>query len=180
MKKSIIVTKKHIILSVLVFALAAAVYLNWEFSSPMIQSDNEGTSSYLGAAEYVNATVTEESGDDTIKYFTETRSSREKTKNDRIKILNETIDNVKSTKEQINSAIEEKNKISKCAELESNIDAMIKAKGFNECVTIISDDKATVVVATKGLLASQTVQIQDIVSGQTNFSLENIKIIEIN
>ncbi len=180
MKKSVIVTKKHIVLSVLVFALAAAVYLNWQFSDANINIDNENTASYLGAAEYVNATVSEESSTEKKDYFTETKQTREKSKKDRIAILDETINNVKSTKDQIQNAITEKETISKNIELEANIESMVIAKGFSDCVCIISDGKSTVIVPSKGLLASQTMQIQDIVSNQTGFSLENIKIIEIN
>ena len=180
MKKSVIITKKNIVLSLLVFALAAAVYLNWQFNDTSINTDNEKTSSYLGAAEYVNATVSEDAKTDKNDYFTETKQTREKSKKDRIAILDETINNVKSTKEQIQNAVNEKTQISKNIELEANIESMVIAKGFNDCVCIISDGKATVIVPSKGLLASQTMQIQDIVSGQTEFSLENIKIIEIN
>lgn len=180
MKKSLIVTKKHIVLSVLVFALAAAVYLNWQFARPNVNADNEGTASYLGAAEYVNGTVQDEEKSENSKYFEDTKKNREDSRKEKLKILDEVISNTKSTKEEVSSATNEKNLVSKYIEYETNIESLIKAKGFSDCVAIISDSKATVVVASKGLLASQTIQIQDIVSSQTGFSLENIKIIEIN
>lgn len=178
MRKNVIISKKHIVLSILVFALAAAVYLNWQFTKPEVNVDNDNTASYLGAAEYVNATVEEKSEFD--GYFKDTRETREKSRKDRIAILDETIKNAKSSKDDIENATKEKATISKYIEYEANIESLVKAKGFEDCAAIINEGKITVVVPSKGLLASQTVQIQDIVSSQTGFSLENIKIIEIN
>lgn len=180
MKKSAVISKKHIILSVLVIALAAAVYLNWQFGSQKVENTEDNTSSYLGAAQYVSATISDQASASVNPYFEETRHTREESRNSKLEILKETVSNVKSTEEEIAAAKAEIEQISNDIESEANIESLVKAKGFSDCAAILSNGTATIIVPSEGLLASQTVQIQDIVSSQTGYSLENIKIIEIN
>ena len=60
---------------------------------------------------------------------------------------------------------------------ETNIETIIKAKGFADALVIISDESVTVMVQSESLLQSQTLQIQDAVVSQTGVELEKIKII---
>lgn len=179
MKKSLIVSKKHIILSVLVVALAAAVYLNWQFGQPSVENTEDKTSSYLGAAQYVNGSISQ-SDTSSNPYFSQTRETRESSRKEKLALLNGIVSNAKSTEEEIKAAKEEIGFITNSIESEANIESLVKAKGFTDCAVVINKDMVTVVVPSEGLLASQTMQIQEIVSSQTGFSIENIKIIEIN
>ena len=61
---------------------------------------------------------------------------------------------------------------------ESNIETLIVAKGFAECVAVISDEGANVVVKSETLQASHIAQINEIVYEQTGILPVNIKIIQ--
>ena len=65
MKKGAIIGKRQVLLAVLVVALSAAVYLNWQFSQNDGQYDITGaltsSTSYLGDVQYVGNT-----GDTTV------------------------------------------------------------------------------------------------------------------
>ena len=63
-------------------------------------------------------------------------------------------------------------------ELEANIESLIKAKGFEECVTVINGDKATVVVKSDGLKPNQLSQILEIVYLQAGVVPANVTITE--
>ena len=63
-------------------------------------------------------------------------------------------------------------------ELEANIESLIKAKGFEECVTVINGDKATVVVKSEGLKPNQLSQILEIVYLQAGVLPANVTITE--
>ena len=63
-------------------------------------------------------------------------------------------------------------------EIETIVEEMIKAKGFEECVAIISGDNINVIVKSEGLLTSEVAQITDIVRNETGFGAENIRIVE--
>ena len=63
---------------------------------------------------------------------------------------------------------------------ESNIEALVMAKGFEDCVAVINGDTATIVVKAKGdsLLANEISQINEIVYEQAQILPVNIKITE--
>ena len=59
-----------------------------------------------------------------------------------------------------------------------NIETLVKAKGFEECVAVISEEKCSVIVKSEGLMDDQVAQILDIVITESDLSPENITIIE--
>jgi stage III sporulation protein AH len=63
-------------------------------------------------------------------------------------------------------------------ENEANIETLLKAKGFVECVAVISNSTATVIVKSEGLLPSDLAQITEIVYEQAGISPADIKVIE--
>jgi stage III sporulation protein AH len=77
-------------------------------------------------------------------------------------------------------ALEDIATIASNIEAEANIEAMVMAKGFEQCVAIINDGMCTVVVMTEGLLPNQMAQINEIVYEQTGIKPVNIKYIEKN
>ena len=65
------------------------------------------------------------------------------------------------------------------SEHESNIEALLKAKGFEKAIAVIGDSGINIVVKSEGLTSAQTLQIQDIITAETNISLANIKIVPV-
>ena len=63
-------------------------------------------------------------------------------------------------------------------EAESNIETLIVAKGFEECVAVISGESVNIVVKSDGLQAAQISQINEIVYEQSGILPVNIKIIQ--
>ena len=61
---------------------------------------------------------------------------------------------------------------------ESNIENLIKAKGFAECVVFLENGECSVVVQTSGLLPNEAIAIKDIVGGQAGVAYDKIKIVE--
>ena len=65
-------------------------------------------------------------------------------------------------------------------ETEAIVEEMIKAKGFEDCLAVMTGEKINVIVKTPGLLTSEVAQITEIVTQETGFSPENIVIVEKN
>ena len=61
---------------------------------------------------------------------------------------------------------------------EIDIENLVKAKGFQECVAIINENTANVVVEANGLTAGQIAQIKEIVYLESSIQPKDIKIIE--
>ena len=181
MKKSIIFGKRQIVLAMLILALGAAVFLNWKFSGIDGNLDLTGalnSAKYIGDAKYVNNQITTTAKDST-DFFVKTRTDRAKARADSLAMLKEVVDDVKADAKAKASVIVEATKLAKNVETENSIETLIKGKGFSDCVAIISSENINVIVKTKGLLASESLQIQDIVTSTSKISLKNIKIIEV-
>ena len=61
-----------------------------------------------------------------------------------------------------------------------HIETLIQAKGFEECIAVISEGKATIIVKSDGLLASEVAQINEIVYEASGILPTDLKIIEKN
>lgn len=174
--------KKIFVFALLIAALSGAVYFNWRYTSKSgsvaVSGAVGNTQKYLGDAKYVNATVQTTAAND---YFTAMRDKREQTLKSSLSTLNGIINNVKSTNEAKTKAAQQVTHLTEISKSESSIESLIMAKGFSDCVAVINEKSVSVVVkcSKNGLLASETSQIQDIVTSNSEISLENIKIIEI-
>ena len=62
---------------------------------------------------------------------------------------------------------------------ESDIETLLAAKGFSECLVFIDGDNAHVTVRTPKLTAEQSVQILDIVTAHSDVSAEKVNIVAV-
>lgn len=177
-------TGKILLMAVLVAALGGAIWLNMNYSSSSGGFLTQNTSSKektLGQTDYVSANadnVTETSAKQ-ADFFTTTRSDRESNRTEAIALLKETLGSASASASAKTKAEDQIAKIADRMEKEADIEAVLKAKGFEDAVVIIGDDDVNVVVKSGELLESQTLQIQDAVIAGTKIAVEKIKIVHI-
>ena len=111
-------------------------------------------------------------------YFSSVAVSRQRTRDEAIEVLQAVVDNAASTETAKNEALAQIGKIADVMEAEANIETLIVAKGFEECVAVISDGSASIVVKADGLQPAQISQINEIVYEQAGIKPVNITIIE--
>ena len=111
-------------------------------------------------------------------YFSSVQVNRQRTRDEALEVLQRVVDNQDSTATAKEEALLEINKMAKIMEAEANIETLIIAKGFEECVAVISGESASVVVKSEGLQAAQISQINEIVYEQAGILPVNIKIIQ--
>lgn len=116
--------------------------------------------------------------DDDDEYFSSVQISRQQSRDEAIEVLQSVVDNASSTEVAKNEALAEINKMAGIMEAEANIESLVIAKGFEECVAVVSGTGANIVVKSDGLNASQISQINEIVYEQAGILPTNIKIIE--
>ena len=135
MRKSVLISKRAIVLTGLVLALSAAVYLNWQYSGG---KDSLSTASRdetkIGQSVYVNNTVSNTPEED---YFSKTATEREKSRNNTVAEFDGIINNAKASDEAKKQAETNKNTIINNIEKEINIETLVKAKGFENAVAVI-------------------------------------------
>ncbi len=182
-KKKRLFPKRIVALAVLIATLSAAVYLNWQYTASGgkldLTSSLGTTEKYLGDAQYVNGqieTTTAAAND----FFGQSRTEREQTREKALETLREVAENAKSDEKTKQEAAAKISAITANDKLQSDIETLIKSKGFADCVAVITDNGINVIVkAPNGLDSEQMLQIQDIVLQNSKISLENIKIIEV-
>lgn len=170
------IAKQPIVLSALVLILAGAIFVNWKYAGTNGGISALSTSSIKsGQAEFVATDEVEIETD----YFQNVREDREQTYDEAIDELEEIEESAKASEEDKANAYSLHVKLVERMERESNIEALVKAKGFDECVAVINDTTVNIVVYAKELADSEIMQIQDIVTSECDVSLDNIKIINI-
>lgn len=184
--------KRQLILASLVVALGAAVYLNWQFSdgkglevTNILQSSDE-----LGEARYVNNShfsdkSSEEnfsssisSSNETKKYFTEAEVNRRKAHDETEEKLKNLLSTPNLTSDIKDKILENIDTLSKNIKQESNIENIIKSKGFNDCLAFIENEECNIIVSPGSLNENSVIIIRDIVASQAGIPGNKIKIIE--
>ena len=111
-------------------------------------------------------------------YFSSVQVSRQRTRDEAIEVLQSVVDNESSTETAKNEALSQINKLADVMAQESNIETLVVAKGFSECVAVISGEDASIVVKSEGLTPAQISQINEIVYNASGIMPVNITIIE--
>jgi stage III sporulation protein AH len=111
-------------------------------------------------------------------YFAQTVFSRQQARDEALEVLQAVATNSSALPEAVDAALADIAQIAKDIDSESKIETLVKAKGFEECIAVISEDSATVIVKTDGLLASEVAQINEIVYEQSGILPTGLKIIE--
>ena len=167
------VTKSLAVLLVVVL-IGAAVYVNYKlFYDPVdsmgygdnnMQNNSDGSASTGGNATDEN-------------YFTATALNRQQSRDEAIDVLKLVSESDESSEEAKAEATAKIAKIAEDIQNENNIETLVKAKGFEECVAIISDNAVSVIVGAEALQAAEAAQILAIVYDTTGISPENVSII---
>lgn len=178
--------RKQLVLASLVLALGAAVYLNWQFTGTnRLPVGGEDTSSQLGAAQLVNNAYVETVTDDlqgsqeanaSVDAFAEARLTRQNSRDQALELLDGVLEDVDADSEAKKVAVEQASAVAQNILKETNVESLLKAKGYEECVAYIADGQCTVVVSGE-LQDSDGLIVQEVVMEQTGLSAEKITII---
>lgn len=174
------VGKKNMVIAACFIAVAAALVLSvslyegtdggYDYSQGVgMQPENSQNQGSSGDKKPENAADT---------YFSSVQVNRQRTRDEALEVLRGVVDNEQSTAAAKEEALAEINKLAKVMEAEANIETLVVAKGFSECVAVISEDSASVVVKSGSLQASQIAQINEIVYEQSGILPVNVKIIQ--
>lgn len=200
-KPSIIISKRHIILSCLTVMLAIAVYINYSLSNADMTtatpvSELTAEQENYGDTEFVNAEPAEEVAAEVSDQNTETAEAEvqsnaaedffakarlEKTTNrdQAVQTLQMIMGGGDLTENEIITTALNAVEVSNLIECEGNIESLIKSQGFADCVVYLDGETAKVVVKSDGLESADAALIKDIILGEVSISSENIRIFEV-
>ena len=186
--------KRNAIIASVLLLVCAGVYLNWAntqktqaqdltetLSAEQVMGDDtlvlsDGASALQDAAVEVSADDGQTAGD----YFAQVRLSRQESRDSAVELLEQTIAYDEGTQVG-DTASQTLNEIVNTALSEAEIESLVIAKGYDDCVTYINDGVVCVAVSAPadGLTDVDAALISDIVTSQTAYNLSQVRIIEV-
>ena len=170
--------KRAVGVAVLLFT-GAAVYLNWRYTDNVAD-----TSKVLGQSTLVSAQEDSAGADSTSvadDYFATARLSRKQARDNAISMLKEAEMDENAEQSVLNEASETLQVLAAYTVAESQIESLVTAKGYADCVTFMGVDSVSVVVSdSDGLDTTDVARIKDIVINETDYTADQIKIMEAN
>jgi len=175
------VGKRNLVICVMVLLVAASVCINWALYSgaqtPPVNGEQTGTNDGNNSEQ----TGTNDGNDNVASYFASVQISRQQARDEALEVLQLVIDSESAVESAKAEAIADVSRIADEIASEANIETLVKAKGFDDCIAVINDGSANIVIKTESaLMQNQVAQIMEIVYEQANISPENIKITEKN
>ena len=187
-------------------ALVIAVYLNWQYARTNVETeplDAQMVSAAAGPAEetaavldglpteaeaasdvsknYGEAQLVSVANDSGTKFFEQARLKREKAHDETVDTIQKTLkgsalsaEEKKASTDQMAAALEDLN-------AENEIETLIRAKGFADCLCFLQAGRADLTVMTAGepLTAAQVAQIRDVVLSKSSVTAQNITVVEV-
>lgn len=182
-KPSLIIGKKQIIMTCLTLMLGIAVYINY-VTTPVSLKDKTGVktekmtedNTNYGETEFVNGDIAQA---DATDYFAQARLDKMNNRDQAVQTLQSIIGGGDITEDEMVTNALAAVEVSKLIECEGNIESLIKAQGFADCVAYLDSESAKIVVKTEGLDKAQAASIKEVILGETKVPAENIRIFEV-
>lgn len=182
------VWKKNLVAAAVLITVCSGIYVNWIYTEKnavpgladtldyeMVMSDeamelSEDTAA-IAAGEEVTTTAAE--------YFASVRLARQQARDNAVNMLQEAMTYSESTKAA--EASVDLEDIIQTALSEAQIESLIIAKGYRDCVAYMTGDGISVAVSAPdgGLTQRDVAVIADVVMSQSAFSLSDIRIVEV-
>ncbi len=175
--------KKNLIAAAVLVVVCAGIYMNWLYTNDEAVGDFSQT---LDADKVMSqdgilldTEVDAPAGDTISDYFAAVRLSRQQARDSAVELLQEAMSyGDEAESEKTNAQLEE---IVQTALSEAQIESLVIAKGYTDCVAYMSDGGISVAVASPegGIQQTDVAVIADIVMSQTDFSLADIRVVEV-
>lgn len=179
--------KRNIVVaSVLVF-VCAAVFLNWSYNNKWGNADSamveaEDSMTEAANAAYDASLLEEEAADEVIStYFANARLTRQQSRDEAMGILQTATTSEAASQETIDSAMSAIATMATLSMQEANIENLLLAKEFTDCVVYLTENGVTVAVPAPvdGLSTASVARITDVITSETNLTASQINIIPV-
>lgn len=186
------VWKKNLVAAAILVTVCAGIYVNWLYTedstavsledsldAEKVMSDDslalEGDMAAIAAGEDVATTASD--------YFAAVRLSRQQARDNAVNLLQEAMayaDTTTTGSKELESAAS-LDDIVQTALSEAQIESLVIAKGYADCVAYMSGDGISVAVSSPegGLQQADVAVIADIVMSQSDYALGDIRVVEV-
>lgn len=178
--------KKNLLATAVLVTVCGGIYLNWKFTSDRGTKDLENTldaQKVMSDDLLVMSDVSEIIGSTDVStstdYFAAVRLSRQQARDSAVSLLQEAMAYAEDA--QASASSNQLDDIVQTALCEAQIESLVIAKGYSDCVAYMSDGGISVAVASPegGLKENDVALIADIVMTQSKMGMEKIRVVEV-
>lgn len=179
------VWKKNLLALAILLIVCGGIYINWQYSEAQAVAnltDTLDADKILSPDTLAISNETEILSNDEstmTDYFAAVRLSRQEARDSAVSLLQEAM--AYHEDEASIQSDEKLGQIVQTALCEAQIESLVIAKGYADCVTYISDEGISVAVASPegGLQQKDVAVIADIVLSQSEYTMDDIRVVEV-
>ena len=194
--------KRNAVVAAIALFVCAAVYLNWNYEqeaeagktlgqSTMVGSEDpllggQGDSTAAGSQESDASSQEEASGEEgtsapTSDYFSTARLNRQQSRDSALALLQDAAAGEEADQALKDEANESIQTMADYTVTEAQIENLVIAKGYADCVAFIGENSLSLAVAAPegGLTEADTAKIVDVVHQTAGFTADQVKIIAV-
>lgn len=178
--------KKNLVAAAVLVTVCSGIYVNWLYTDQKASKELTDTldaekvmSDELLMLEGSDAADVLSTANTATDYFAAVRLSRQQARDSAVNLLQEAMAEADQTKAAESAA--SLDEIVQTALTEAQIESLIIAKGYTDCVAYMSSDGISVAVSAPegGLKAEDVAVIADIIMTQSDYSLDDIRVVEV-
>ena len=171
--------KKNLTMLAVLMFVCAAVALNWSYNNRWGSPDSELV--LMEDEAMLNASASDSALMSASEYFAEARLTRQVSRDEALELLQTAASAETASQETIDSAMNAISAMAYCSMQETQIENLLLAKGFEECVVYIGNESVTVAVPAPadGLSEEAVATITDIICNETEYQAAQLSIIEV-
>lgn len=176
--------KKNMVAAGILVTVCAGIYANWLYTGAETTKDlleTLDTQKVMSDETLIlDGNIVQAGGNNTITdYFAAVRLSRQQARDSAVTLLQEAM--AYGDKNQVEVSSEKLEDIIQTALSEAQIESLVIAKGYRDCVAYMSENGISVAVASpEGGLKNEDVSlIADIVMTQSDYSMADIRVVEV-
>lgn len=179
--------KKNLVAAAILVTVCTGIYVNWLYTEQNASNDLTQTldaekvmsENLLTLDNDLSAVEAQSDLTTATDYFAAVRLSRQQARDSAVNLLQEAMAYSDQTKAAESSA--ELGEIVQTALSEAQIESLIIAKGYTDCVAYMSTEGISVAVSAPegGLQANDVAVIADIVMSQSDYTLDDIRVVQV-
>jgi len=177
--------KKNLIAAAILVTVCSGIYVNWLYTQEQAAKELTDT---LDVQKVMSDDLLELEGEDlavsgevntATDYFAAVRLSRQQARDSALNLIQEAMASEDQTKAAESAG--DLDEIVQTALTEAQIESLIIAKGYTDCVAYMSADGISVAVSAPegGLDSDDVAVIADIVINQSDYTLDEIRVVEV-
>ena len=176
--------RKNLIAAAVLVVVCAGIYMNWMYTNAQSVGDLTDT---LDAEKVLSEdtlildvnTLGNQESNTLTDYFAAVRLSRQQARDSAVNLLQEAM--AYGDGQDVQTSTAQLEEIVQTALIEAQIESLVIAKGYADCVAYMSDKGISVAVAAPegGMQESDVAVIADIVLTQTDLSFQDIYVVEV-